>query len=75
MKGGEGMTLRHLRIFVAVADLGKMSAAAKALFLSQSTVSPVSYTHLPRGHRRLLQGHGGSGRVDAPGHRAGNHPA
>ena len=39
MKGGEGMTLRHLRIFVAVADLGKMSAAAKALFLSQSTVS------------------------------------
>lgn len=33
------MTLRHLRIFVAVADSGKMSLAAKQLYLSQPTVS------------------------------------
>lgn len=33
------MTIRHLRIFIAVTDTGKMSAAAKKLFISQPTVS------------------------------------
>ncbi len=33
------MTLRHLRIFIMVADLGSMTAAARAMFISQPTVS------------------------------------
>lgn len=33
------MTIRHLTIFVAVADQGSMSAAASSLYLSQPTVS------------------------------------
>ena len=33
------MTIRHLNIFVAVADFGSMSAAASHLYLSQPTVS------------------------------------
>lgn len=33
------MTLRHLNVFVAVADYGSMSAAAAHLYLSQPTVS------------------------------------
>ncbi|MEG2290601.1 MAG: LysR family transcriptional regulator [Clostridium sp.] len=33
------MTIRHLRIFVAVADSGKMSIAAAKFFISQPTVS------------------------------------
>lgn len=33
------MTIRHLNIFVAVADYGSMSAAARHLYLSQPTVS------------------------------------
>ncbi|MGI6227495.1 MAG: LysR family transcriptional regulator [Peptococcales bacterium] len=33
------MTIRHLRIFIEVADSGKMSAAASRLFISQPTVS------------------------------------
>ncbi|MDD4780575.1 MAG: LysR family transcriptional regulator [Tissierellia bacterium] len=33
------MTIRHLRIFVEVADCGKMSAAANKLYISQPTVS------------------------------------
>lgn len=33
------MTIRHLNIFVAVADYGSMSAAATHLYLSQPTVS------------------------------------
>ncbi|MFA7068021.1 MAG: LysR family transcriptional regulator, partial [Acidaminococcaceae bacterium] len=33
------MTLRHLNIFIKVYDLGSMTAAAKALFISQPTVS------------------------------------
>lgn len=33
------MTLRHLRIFIAVADCGKMNAAANKLYISQPTVS------------------------------------
>lgn len=33
------MTIRHLEIFVAVADYGSMQSAAKALFISQPSVS------------------------------------
>lgn len=33
------MTIRHLRILIAVADTGKMSAAAKQLYIAQPTVS------------------------------------
>ena len=33
------MTIRHLRIFIEVADTGKMSAAASKLYISQPTVS------------------------------------
>lgn len=33
------MTIRHLRIFITVADLGSMTAAANVLFISQPTVS------------------------------------
>ena len=33
------MTIRHLRIFVMVADCGTMSLAAEKMFLSQPTVS------------------------------------
>lgn len=33
------MTLRHLKIFITVADLGSMTAAAKALYIAQPTVS------------------------------------
>ncbi len=33
------MTMRHLEIFIAVADLGTMTGAAKALYIAQPTVS------------------------------------
>ena len=33
------MTIRHLRIFIAVAENKKMSLAAKKLYISQPTVS------------------------------------
>lgn len=33
------MTIRHLKIFIAVAETGKMSLAAKKLYLSQPTIS------------------------------------
>lgn len=33
------MTHRHLKIFITVSDLGSMTAAAKALFIAQPTVS------------------------------------
>ena len=33
------MTFRHLKIFITVVDLGSMTAAAKALYISQPTVS------------------------------------
>ncbi|WP_312642798.1 LysR family transcriptional regulator [Hydrogenoanaerobacterium sp.] len=35
------MTIRHLQIFIAVADCSNMSAAAKKLYISQPTVSQV----------------------------------
>ena len=33
------MTIRHLKIFIAVADTGKMSAAAEKLYITQPSVS------------------------------------
>ena len=36
------MTIRHLNIFLAVAEYGTMSAAAEHLYLSQPTVSQSS---------------------------------
>ncbi len=33
------MTIRHLKVFIAVAETGKMSAAAEKLYLSQPSVS------------------------------------
>lgn len=33
------MTIRHMKVFIAVADYGKMSTAAKKLYISQPTVS------------------------------------
>ena len=33
------MTIRHLKIFIAVAETGLMSAAANRLYLTQPTVS------------------------------------
>ena len=33
------MTIRHLKIFIAVAETGSMSAAANRLYLTQPTVS------------------------------------
>ena len=33
------MTIRHLRIFLAVADSGTMSQAAKKLYITQPSVS------------------------------------
>lgn len=33
------MTIRHLKVFLAVADTGKMSLAAKKLYIAQPTVS------------------------------------
>ncbi len=35
------MTIRHLRVFIEVADSGKMSAAASRFYLSQPTVSQI----------------------------------
>ena len=33
------MNIRHLKIFITVADCGKMSEAAEKLFISQPSVS------------------------------------
>ena len=33
------MTIRHLKIFIAVAETGKMSAAAEKLYITQPSVS------------------------------------
>ena len=35
------MTIRHLKVFIAVAQTGKMGAAAKELYISQPTVTQV----------------------------------
>ncbi|SHH86226.1 DNA-binding transcriptional regulator, LysR family [Clostridium grantii DSM 8605] len=39
MKVGINMTIRHLQVFIAVCDYGKMSLAAENLHISQPTVS------------------------------------
>ncbi len=39
MQTGGNMTIRHLKIFIEVADSGKMSIAAAKFFISQPTVS------------------------------------
>lgn len=39
MKRGIKMTIRHLRVFIAVCDYGKMSVAAKKLYIAQPSVS------------------------------------
>ena len=39
LKGAYALTIRHLTIFLTVAQQGSMSAAAKVLYLSQPTVS------------------------------------
>ena len=36
------MTIRHLKIFLTVAETGKMSLAAKQLYLTQPTISQPS---------------------------------
>lgn len=56
------MTIRHLKIFIAVAETGSMSAAANRLYLTQPTVSQAIHdleTHyqvrlFARTHKRLL---------------------
>lgn len=35
------MTIRHLKVFIEVADTGKISTAAANLYLSQPTVSQI----------------------------------
>lgn len=37
-RGEKTMTIRHLKIFIAVAECGSMNTAAKKLFLSQPTI-------------------------------------
>lgn len=36
---GQNMSIRHLRVFIMVADCGKMSVAAQKLFITQPSVS------------------------------------
>lgn len=49
------MTIRHLRIFVEVAETGKMSAAAERCFLSQPTVSQAIRELEEHYHVRLFE--------------------
>lgn len=39
IEGDINMTIRHLKVFIAVCDCGKMSLAAEKLFIAQSSVS------------------------------------
>ncbi len=56
------MTIRHLKIFIAVAETGSMSAAANRLYLTQPTVSQAvrdleMYYHVQlfeRSHKKLF---------------------
>ncbi|MGI5960136.1 MAG: LysR family transcriptional regulator [Massiliimalia sp.] len=49
------MTIRHLRIFIEVAESGKMSLAANKFFLSQPTVSQVIAELEEHYHTRLFE--------------------
>lgn len=49
------MTIRHLRIFVEVAETGKMSAAAERCFLSQPTISQAVRELEEHYHVRLFE--------------------
>ncbi len=49
------MTIRHLRIFVEVAETGKMSAAAERCFLSQPTISQAIRELEEHYHVRLFE--------------------
>ena len=39
IKGGKFMTLKHIKIFIAVCDTGSMTAASKQLYIAQPAVS------------------------------------
>ena len=40
------MDLKQLEYIIAIADYGNITKAAEALFITQSGLNPVSYTHL-----------------------------
>ena len=48
------MTIRHLKIFIAVAETGKMSLAAKALYLTQPTISQAVHELEEHYHTQLF---------------------
>ncbi len=48
------MTIRHLKIFLAVAETGKMSLAAKALYLTQPTISQAVHELEEHYHTQLF---------------------
>lgn len=50
------MTIRHLKIFITVADTGKMSAAAEKLYISQPSVSQAIRELEEHYHTLLLRG-------------------
>ena len=49
------MTIRHLRIFIEVADSGKMSIAASKFYISQPTVSQIIRELEEHYHTRLFE--------------------
>lgn len=49
------MTVRHLKVFIAVADCGKMSLAAKQLYIAQPTVSQIIAEMEQYYHTRLFE--------------------
>ena len=48
------MTIRHLKIFIAVAETGKMSLAAKKLYLAQPTISQAIHELEAHYHTQLF---------------------
>ena len=48
------MTIRHLKIFIAVAETGKMSLAAKKLYLAQPTISQAIHELEEHYHTQLF---------------------
>ena len=49
------MTIRHLKIFIEVADSGKMSIAASKFYISQPTVSQIIRELEEHYHTRLFE--------------------